>query len=195
MKKTFVAAGAFALMATGAMAQDAETVTLTVTVGPYIEITQATDSSLTVADAFGGSAVSGNNNRNAGFGDKSAFTVAANVDFDIDLEWDTWQSPATGGYNHARDFGAAENCAIGGTITFDTDPAAGTANTATPPGGTSPWDVTTSAAFDPNAFSAGPDREFAIGIEASPEINTCDGGIAGPDDCTLDVLITVSEAS
>lgn len=190
MKKSIFVAGVLSVAATGAMAQDSATVTLTATVGSYIEITQANDSSLTVADAFGGSAVSGNNNRNAEFADKSNFLVSANVDFDIVLDWETWQSPATGSYNQAAYRGV--DCMIGGTITFDTNPAPNSNNTATPPGGTAPWDVTTSSAFPASAFTAGEDREFAIGIEASPEINTCPGGIAGPDDYTLEVDILVS---
>lgn len=189
MKKIFATASGLAFLASGAMADDTATVTLTATVGEYIAITAANDSGITVADPFGGSGVSGNNNRNGSFAEKSSFLVDANVDFDIELDWPTWQVNNVG-YNQAAYQGV--ECKIGGTITFDTNPAPNSVNTATPPSGAAPWVVNTSGAFPASAFTAGMDREFAIGIESSPNVNDCTDGVAPPDDYTLDVTITVS---
>ena len=191
MKRLLATAGTVGLLATGAAAQDA-TVTLTAVVGEYMAVTQANDSSLTVTDPFGGSATPGNNNRNLAFGDKSNFLVSANVDFEIELAWATWQV-AGASYNQAAYQG--DDCKIGGTISFDTNPASNSVNTATPPSGVSPWTVNDSSAFPTSAFTAGQGKEFAIGIESSPEVNDCAGGVVPPDDYTLDVDITLSAQS
>lgn len=188
MKALYASAAGLALLATAASA-DTANVTLTATVTEYIAITQANNSDIVVADPFGNSGTPGNNNRNASLADKSNFFVDANVEFDIELSWQTWQVGGAG-YNQAAYEG--DDCKIGGTITFDTNPASNSNNTDTPPSGASPWNVRDSNKFPDSAFQAGMGREFGIGIESSPNVNDCPGGVAPADDYVLPVTITVS---
>jgi hypothetical protein len=191
MKNIFAAASVLAMTAGGAMATTSDSFQLTVTVSEYVEITTlANDSSITAADPFGGSSVSGNNNRNNADGDKSVFEVSATVPFEVTLTWDTWTSPLTGSYNHASYDGT--DCRIGGTITADTNPAPNSNNTATPPSGASPWVLNSSGALQAASFTPGQDRRFGIGIEASPNVNDCPGGTPPADDYVLDVAVTVA---
>ncbi|WP_371059974.1 hypothetical protein [Rhodosalinus sp. 5P4] len=205
MKKLAATASALALLGTGAYAQSVEDtaqVTLTASVGEYIAITQALDSAITVVDPAGDSGVPGNNNRNGSFTDKSLIEVTANVDFDLTLEWATWDNegpgqpsdwPSATTFSQAYYVNGAEGCAIGGTITFDVDPATNSNNTSTPPSGASPWTVNDT--FAASYFTPGANKQYGIGIEASPNLTDCTGGVAAPGDYSLDVDITVAAAS
>lgn len=204
--KIFIATtAAVALLATGAYANPNEDddpttgrVTLNATVGEYIAITSTSNSTIGDLNVLANSNDAANNNvnNNAGDGkDKSLFTVAANVNFDIDLAWATWDAVdlpdgAPEGYNQAYYFNSAadegDGCAIGGTIHFDADPDTDGA-VSYPGSGESPWTL--------EDFTLGMNRTFGIGTQASPDINNCPGDIAAPGTYSLDVDITVSKHS
>ncbi|WP_273524825.1 hypothetical protein [Rhodosalinus sediminis] len=211
MKALLSTAGALALIATSAAAQqttDNATVTLNATVADYIAVTGSENSTIGNLEVLQGSGSSANNNVNTddtGY-DKATFDVAANVQFDVALEWATWQSEGAAGdlddtsyyqayyYNDFDDGDTTTGCAIGGTIHLDE--AVGTGGSIEQPanggnqsgdGGKSLW--TAPDTYDP-AFS----KTFGVGTEASPDVNNCPGDIAAPGTYSLDVNITVSKA-
>jgi hypothetical protein len=194
MKALLSTAGALALIATSAAAnpQDQNKVTLNVDVAPYIEILSAGSSNLTVSDVRADSSASGNNNQNDS--SKAEFQVAANVKYDVTLDWATFNSEA--GYD--EDFLQAYyehtdgSCAIGGAITFDVDNdgqdvAQQSSGTNELSNGRAEWKAVKKA----NATMA---QTYAVGTQASPSFNNCEFGIAEPGTYSLDVNITVSKA-
>lgn len=193
MKALFATAGGLALLASGALADNpaTATVTLDAVVQDYIAITDTSDSTLTVADVTAGSGVNGNNNdTNENKEDKALFTVIANVEYDIVLDWETWDD--AGYTNPTPDWGLQANyynsyadCSIGGAIKLDPNPNPDSRNDALPGGGTG------TMTYDQGVPTFG--HEYGIGTEASPNITTCDGDIATPGTYSLDVDITVSK--
>ncbi|MFP4569698.1 hypothetical protein [Rhodosalinus sp.] len=196
MKALFATAGGLALLASGALAnpvtEASDTVTLNAVVQDYIAITNTSDSTLTVADVTAGSGVNGNNNdTNENKEDKALFTVIANVEYDIVLDWETWDDAGytnpTSGYSQANYYNDGAKCSIGGGIKLDPDPEGGAHdNDALPGGGTG------TMTYDQGVPTFG--HEYGIGTEASPNITTCDGDIAAPGTYSLEVAITVSKA-
>ncbi len=187
--KTFAAtASALALLATGAYAQATDTVTLNATVGDYIAITSTSDSTIGDLDITAGSGVPDNSNvTNAAASDKALFEVTANVDYNIELDWLTWDEITglsnPGSYSQA----AYDNgdCFIGGTVSFDPDPSPGVQNDRVgAAGGATPLTVPTT--FNPGIAT------YGVNTEASPNVTTCPGDVAAPGTYSLDVEITVS---
>lgn len=200
MKTLIATAGGLALLASGALANpntdgDEKTarVTLNAVVGEYIAITNYQGSTMTDLNVLTDSSDGANNNVNLATGEeKATFTVAANVDYDIELDWATWDDegpgqpsswPSATTYSQAYYVNSAEGCAIGGTIHFDEAPAVSGA-AATPPSGAAPWTV--------GSYTPTFGRTFGIGTQASPNLNDCPGDIAAPGTYSLDVDITLS---
>lgn len=203
MKTLIATATGLALLAGGAFANPNEDddpktgrVTLNAVVADYIAITGTEDSTMVGLNVLAGTADGANNNVNLDSGEeKATFTVAANVEFDVQLAWATWQSEnvalpdgASQTYQQAYYYNGGEgaDCAIGGTIHFDEDVATDGA-VAYPSGGASPWDVAT---YDPVMS-----RTFGIGTQAEANLTNCAGDIAAPGTYSLDVDITLSKAS
>lgn len=197
MKALIATAGGLALLASGALAnpvtEDSDSVTLNAVVQDYIAIENTSDSTLTIADVTQGSGADGNNNdTNANKSDKALFTVIANVDYDIVLDWETWDDVVgytnpTPGWSQANYYNGVADCSIGGGIKLDPDPNPGSQNDAISGGGSGEM------TYDQGVPTSG--HEYGIGTEASPNHTTCDGDIAAPGTYSLDVDITVSKAS
>lgn len=198
MKTLATAATLIALAATGAHAQEADnaTVTLNATVAPYLAIVDSQDSTIGDLDITAGASVGANNNanNNAGGDEKATFTVVANVAYDVELAWATWQSSnltlpdgVPTSYQQANYYNAHEDaqCSIGGTVHFDLDPDTDGSDVSYPPSGASPWTVGT--AFDPTIG-----KTYGIGTQAEANLTNCPGGVAAPGTYSLDVDITLS---
>jgi hypothetical protein len=201
--KTFIATtGALALMATSAMAAPGgpagnqnKTVTLNATVGDFLTITQKQGSTIGDLNVLEGSGDGANNNANnvADGDEKATFTVASNVDYNINLDWATWggdnpDAPDDSNYTQAYYAHTDGSCAIGGTIHFDEDPTTDGANPpAKPSNGQPDWTV------NQDPYSPTDEAVYGIGTEASPDINDCPGDIAKSGTYSLAVDITVSK--
>jgi hypothetical protein len=200
MKTLITTTGALALMATSAIAAPAgnqsKTVTLNATVGDFLTITQKQGSTIGDLNVLAGSGNGANNNSNEGSSgdDKATFTVASNVDYNIELDWATWGDGTTeaemgdfpSGYTQAYYAHTDGSCAMGGTIHFDEN--VGSDNPVDyPTDGQPNWTVN-SAAYSPTFGT-----EYGIGTEASPDLNNCPGDIAKSGTYSLAVDITVSK--
>jgi hypothetical protein len=195
MKALFATAGGLALLASSALAnpvtEASDSVTLNAVVQDYIAIVNTSDSTLTIDDVTEGSNVN-NNDTNANKEDKALFTVIANVDYDIVLDWETWDDVAgytnpTPGWSQANYYNSVADCSIGGGIKLDPNPNPGSPNDAISGGGSG------TMTYDQGEPTFG--HEYGIGTEASPNHTTCGGDIAAPGTYSLDVDITVSKAS
>lgn len=197
MKALLSTAGALALIATGAAANpspQAGTVTLNAVVAPYIEIISQGSSNLTIAEVRSDSSASGNNNQSDS--SKAEFEVAANVAYDVTLDWATFNSEdsanADPDYLQAYYANADASCAIGGAITFDVDNdgsnvAQQSSGDEELSSGRAEWKVVEG---DPATWA----QTYAVGTQASPSFTNCPGDIAAPGTYSLDVNITVSKA-
>jgi hypothetical protein len=192
MKALFATTGALALLATSALA-DTATVTLNATVGDYLAITDTSDSTIGDLNIAEGSGNPANSNvTNASTSEKALFEVTSNVDYTIELDWETWQeatltipdgvSPT---YQQANYLNSAEGCSIGGTVSFDPDPDPGSQNDRViATGGATPLEV-------PGTFSPGIDT-YGVNTEASPNVTNCDNGVAAQGTYSIGVAITVA---
>jgi hypothetical protein len=193
MRVLLATAGGLALMASGAAA-DTETVTLTATVGDFIEITSATGSTIGDLDITQGSTSDDNNNSGQGASTKALFEVTSNVDYNIALDWETWQeagltipSGVPASFEQANYANSDAGCSIGGIVSLDTDPSTATnAVVRRPSGGVTP--LTPADVFTPGV------SEYGVNTEAAPTVTNCPGDVAAPGDYSIDVEITVSKA-
>jgi hypothetical protein len=198
MRLLATAATGLALFATSAFAQSAEgndqaTVTLNATVGDYLAITDHQNSTIGELDIAEGSGVAANNNStNSAVNEKATFEVTANVAYNIELDWQTWQEAnlaipdgVSQTYQQANYYNGDVGCSIGGTVSFDPDPDPGAQNDTVPAsGGATPLSVPGS--FDPGI------AVYGVNTEASPNVTNCIGDVAAPGTYSLDVEITLS---
>jgi hypothetical protein len=199
MKTVFAAATGLALVATGAFADPrtgprSDTVQLRATVAEFIGIISTTDSTIGPLDLVDGTSGSGdNNNVHEDAAGKATVEILSNVQYDIELDWNTWLDEDIGdptpGYAQANYYNSAKGCSIGGSIHFDQDLNGGGVIYPSGSDTLSSWRLTN---FNPGR------RTYGIGSQLDPNHTTCgegedEGEIAAAGEYLLEVDITLTK--
>jgi len=198
MKALLSTAGALALIATSAAAQDVNSdvdvsVTLTAEVFEYIAVGAASQDPKSYALAVSGGDVTADNGSTDNIDEhdnNATFTVTSNVNHDINLTWNTWSPDGAmhAKYDYTGNDGA---CSIGGTVHLDTDleNTGGILSPTTEGELARPYDGTNGVGVPTWATS------YGVATEVDPNVTDCPGDIAKPGQYQLGVDITVSKAS